>query len=231
MQVTTHVLFDFFGTLVEYSSSRTEQGYARSFALLRDAGFRHGYEDFLSLWSQVSSELDRAAEASFREFSMADLADVFLERALGRGAAGLGPRLVETYLAEWNTGVRYRAGVVELLVDLSRRFTLGIVTNTHHAQLVPSHLAHMEIADLFAVVVTSVEHGRRKPAPEIFQDALGALGAAAASSIYVGDSYEADYRGATGAGLPALLIDPHSRAPVPDCDRLTSLFELESRLA
>ena len=27
----SHVLFDFFGTLVEYSASRSEQGYARSF--------------------------------------------------------------------------------------------------------------------------------------------------------------------------------------------------------
>lgn len=229
--MTTHVLFDFFGTLVEYSSSRTEQGYAQSFALLRDAGFRQGYEGFLSLWSQVSSEFDRAAETSCREFSMAELADAFLERALGRAPAGLAPRLVETYLAEWNTGVRYPIGVRELLVDLSSRFTLGVVTNTHHSQLVPSHLAQMGVAELFAVVVTSVEHGRRKPAPEIFHDTLQALGAAAASSIYVGDSYEADYRGATGVGMPALLIDPHSQSPVPDCDRLTSLFELESRLA
>jgi len=82
--VTTHVLFDFFGTLVEYSPSRTDQGYDRSFSLLRDAGLRLGYE--------------------------------------------------------------------------------------------------------------------------------------------------ADYRGATGAGMSALLIDPFSQAPVPNRDRLTSLFELESRL-
>jgi putative hydrolase of the HAD superfamily len=231
VDVTTHVLFDFFGTLVEYSPSRTEQGYERSFALLRDAGCPLGYESFLAQWSQVSSEFDRIAERSYREFSMVELADTFLDRTLGRAPAGLSTRFVETYLAEWNTGVRYPTRLRELLVGLSRRFTLAVVTNTHHPQLVPTHLEQMGVADLFAVVVTSVEHGRRKPALEIFQHALQEIGGTASSSVYVGDSYEADYRGATGAGMSALLIDPHSRSPVPACDRLASVFDLESRLA
>jgi putative hydrolase of the HAD superfamily len=29
----THVLFDFFGTLVDYSAGRADRGYERSFAL------------------------------------------------------------------------------------------------------------------------------------------------------------------------------------------------------
>ncbi len=229
--MATHVLFDFFGTLVEYSPSRTEQGYEGSFKLLRDAGVRLGYEGFLKLWSEVSSEFDRAAESTSREFSMVELAEAFLGRALGEVPPGLAMRLVESYLAEWNTGVRYPAQVRDLLVGLSQRFTLGVVTNTHHPRLVPDHLEKMRVADLFAVVVTSVEHGWRKPAPEIFHHTLEKLGTTASSAIYVGDNYEADYRGATGAGMSALLIDPLSRAPVPDRDRISSVLELASRLA
>lgn len=98
--MASHVLFDFFGTLVEYSPSRTDQGYDRSFSLLRGAGFRGGYEEFLSLWSRVSSEFDRVAESSHREFSMDELVESFLERALGSAPAGLTTRFVEAYLAE-----------------------------------------------------------------------------------------------------------------------------------
>lgn len=98
--MASHVLFDFFGTLVEYSPSRTDQGYDRSFSLLRSAGFRRGYEEFLSLWSRVSSEFDRAAESSHREFSMDELVESFLERALGSAPAGLTTRFVDTYLEE-----------------------------------------------------------------------------------------------------------------------------------
>ena len=65
----SHLLFDFFGTLVDYSASRTEQGYERSFALLRDSGCRLDYAGFLTAWSKVSEELDAAAAASHREVS------------------------------------------------------------------------------------------------------------------------------------------------------------------
>lgn len=227
--MTTHILFDFFGTLVDYSPSRTEQGFAGSFALLREAGFRQDYQDFLSLWSQAFAQFDRAAKESGREFSMTELADSFLRRAIARSSDELVERLVETYLAEWNAGVRYPAGVDRLVAGLSERFTLGIVTNTHHADLVLEHLAQMGIAERFESVVTSVEYGRPKPAREIFDHALDSLGATAAASIYVGDSFEADYVGATGAGMAALLIDPLRRAPVPQRDRISSVFEIAAR--
>jgi putative hydrolase of the HAD superfamily len=68
--MTTHLVFDFFGTLVSYSSSRTDQGYERSFDLLRDAGSRLGYQEFLSLWSEVSAGFDESALRSNCEFSM-----------------------------------------------------------------------------------------------------------------------------------------------------------------
>jgi FMN phosphatase YigB (HAD superfamily) len=48
--------------------------------------------------------------------------------------------------------------------------------------------------------------------------------------VYVGDSYGADYRGATGAGLRAFLIDPGGAAPIPGEHRLASLLALEERI-
>ena len=80
----THILFDFFGTLVEYSSSLTEQGYNRSHRLLKKAGALLDYEGFLKLWSVVFAEFNREAEKDHREFSMYDVARPFLQRALGR---------------------------------------------------------------------------------------------------------------------------------------------------
>ncbi len=38
MAALTHVLFDFFGTLVAYSESRVEQGFPRSYQILVTAG-------------------------------------------------------------------------------------------------------------------------------------------------------------------------------------------------
>lgn len=225
-----HVLFDFFGTLVHYSPSRTEQGYERSFALLREAGTRLDYAGFLSLWSEVSAAFDAKAEASLREFSMADLADAFLRRAVPHPTGRLARRFIDTYLAEWNRGVRDLEGLPALLEAASQRYPLAIVTNTHDAELVPAHLARMGVAHLFEHVVTSVGLGPRKPDPAIFRHAVDALGTVPERCLYVGDSYDADYRGATSAGLHALLVDPSRAAPVDPADRLGTIFELGDRL-
>ena len=229
--MTTHLVFDFFGTLVSYSTSRTEQGYERSFDHLRKAGSLLGYEEFLSLWSEISAEFDESAERTHREFSMLDLATAFMARAVGSVDEELSREFAETYVSEWNKGVRYVDGVADLLRRLEPRFTLSIITNTHDPDLVPSHLQRMDVAHLFKEVVTSVEFGIRKPAPEIFDHTLGLLGASTENCIYVGDNYAADFVGARSAGIRPLLIDPMDKAPIESEDRLVSIFEIEERLA
>lgn len=78
------LLFDFFGTLVRYTNSRTEQGYHRSHALVGDYGAAAGYEEFLRGWVEVSSEFDRRSDADDSEFSMDEACAAFLQRLLDR---------------------------------------------------------------------------------------------------------------------------------------------------
>ena len=227
----SHVLFDFFGTLVDYSASRTEQGYDRSFALLRGLGSTLDYAAFLELWSGVSEEFDRRSEESHREFSMQELGHVFLARALPAPPASADvARFVGCYIGEWNRGVRRLAGVPELLGRLAGRFELAVVTNTHDPDLVPGHLAQMGVSGHIRSVVTSVEFGLRKPHPAIFRHALEVLDAPAERCLHVGDDPVADYRGARGAGIRALLIDSTGRSDVADRDRISSVLEIEKFL-
>jgi putative hydrolase of the HAD superfamily len=228
----THLLFDFFGTLVDYSKSMTEQGYPRSFALARQAGAGLDYAGFLELWSETFDELEAAAATSHREFSMLEIGSQFFERALrGPAPPEVVRALAETYVSEWNQGVAYLAGVPELLDRLSSRYRLAVVSNTHDPALVPGHLAAMGVAGLFERVVTSVECGVRKPSPEIFRHALRELGIPPERCVHIGDSYDADYRGARSAGIRAFLIDPHLRWLEAGDARLDSVFALEHRLA
>lgn len=228
----THVLFDFFGTLVAYSDSRTEQGYRRSYSLLIEAGAALDYPGYLALWEEVAEAFEQRAVASHREYTMEAVAGAFLVRALGPVLpAQLTGDFVSAYLDEWNAGVRYLAGLSGMLGRLAERFTLAVITNTHDAALVPGHLHRMGVSGHFAKVVTSVELGVRKPAAQIFQHALRELDASADCAVYVGDSFEADYCGARSAGLRGMLIDPEARHPVPAAERLGSIFELESSLA
>lgn len=229
--VPTHLLFDFFGTLVDYSPSRTEQGYERSFAVLRAAGAELDYDGFLARWSETSERFESAAARTHREFSMLELGSAFLAELVQGPSADLVRRFVVTYVEEWNKGVSYPEGVPALVERLARQHELAVITNTHDPGLVPGHLERMGIARRFAHVFTSVELGVRKPAATIFEHAVRVLDVAPQDALYVGNSYEADYLGARGAGLRALLIDPESRTPAAPGDRIPSLRSLETHPA
>lgn len=232
MSQVTHLLFDFFGTLVEYSESRTEQGYDRAHEILVLNGAKLGYQAFLERWSAVCREFDLQAEMSQDEYSMDQVVTRFLNRVLAsQPSAALVDSFRDTYLQEWNKGVKYIEGVVELLEELVQRYTLALVTNTHSAEFVQAHLRTMGIEDYFSAIVTSVEYGKRKPCASIFQYALNATSGESDRALYIGDSFAADYLGAKGVGMRCLLIDPQAKHDVSAADRIAHILDVRQVLS
>jgi putative hydrolase of the HAD superfamily len=136
-----HIFFDFFGTLVAYSPSRRDQGYSISHKILKDAGARHSYDEFLDLWCIVSEEFDANSAATDREYSIMEVGEVFLRRTFGQQPqAQLTSRFVSAYLAEWNKGVHYLPNLPGFVERLSKRYTLGVITNTSDSEIVMDHL-------------------------------------------------------------------------------------------
>ncbi|MFG2071168.1 HAD family hydrolase [Nonomuraea maritima] len=227
----THILFDFFGTLVDYSPSRTDQGYDETHALLSRLGATVSYDGFLTVWSDACAVFDGLSDQDDREFSMLEPGTAFLREVLGREPAPEETEeFVATYVREWSAGVHYLPGLADLVAELSARHRLAVVSNTHHPPLVPGHLASMGLLDAFDAVVTSVEVGWRKPHPKIYATALDVLGIEASAAVFVGDTYGPDYEGPERHGMTAFLIDPGRSAPVPDGRRLASVFDLPARL-
>jgi putative hydrolase of the HAD superfamily len=228
---TTHILFDFFGTLVGYRAGWTVPGHPRSHDLLRRWGSELTYPDFMAAWSRICAEFDRRGDRDDSEFSMTQVGTAFLADVLGRPPAGAEvEEFVAEYIREWNAGVTYPAAAGECVRALAGDYRLAVVTNTHQADLVPNHLDSMGLRRHFDAVVTSVEVGWRKPRPEIFAATLDTLGIDAASAVFVGDTYTPDFVGPERAGITAFLIDPDRRAPVPDERRLDSIADLPVRL-
>ncbi|HKP62920.1 MAG TPA: HAD family hydrolase [Polyangiales bacterium] len=232
MTAVTHVLFDFFGTLVAYDKRVTGPGLEHSHRLLVDSGSSLSREHFEALWTATFERYEQQAHASFDEFALETACSELLRNALPRAfESDLVARFRDTFLAEWNEGVCDLPGVPALLSALRERFTLVLVSNTNHAPLVHGHLRRMAVAQHFHAVVTSVEHGRRKPSPCIFHHALELTSGRAEAAVYVGDSYAADYHGALAAGLRPLLIDPQHRHPIPDEHRIASILDLHHTLS
>jgi putative hydrolase of the HAD superfamily len=97
--------------------------------------------------------------------------------------------------------------------------------------MVPAMLRAMGVADLFELVVLSVDHGFRKPHPSIYEEALRRLDCPAHEVAFIGDSYDADYIGPRQAGMTAFLIDPRGDHAIPREAQLPSLLDIEARLA
>jgi putative hydrolase of the HAD superfamily len=218
----TAILFDFFGTLVSYSPSRTEQGYPRTHALVPHLS----YDGFLATLDEHFVRCETASLADNREFAMTEPIAALLGRSVTDPAVAEFERV---YLSEWAAGVAYPDGLETLLGDLRTRHRLAVVSNTHSPVMVPALLARAGLTAMFDAVVLSVDVGRRKPHPAVYAAALDALGVPASEAIFVGDTYDADYAGPIAAGLRAYLIDPD--ADIPDEHRLTSVFDLPARLA
>ncbi len=231
MQNLTHILFDLFGTLVTYSESRVEQGYSKSYKILIDNGYALTYRAFLKEWDRLFDEFEQQSTLSHNEFSMTEICECFMRKILA-----ITPKfeLVEsfrdTYLSEWSQGVNYISGVNEMLDALSANHTLVLVSNTHHAKLVQDHLRNSGMEQYFDSIITSVEHGKRKPSRTIFEHALLSSNGLKETAIFVGDSYTLDYNGALSAGIQCFLIDPAKSYDVPNSHRLNEILDLPSAI-
>jgi HAD superfamily hydrolase (TIGR01509 family) len=219
------ILFDYGGTL--------------------DGDAQHWFDHFVRLYAEAGSDLTAAQikpgfyaaddaitrDPDVRHFGLDRMVRTHVAlqlRHLGVHDEPLGHTLAERFIADtraaWN---RNRP----LLARLSRRFRLGVVSNSYGNM--PVLLAEAALAD-FAVVLDSAVVGVAKPDPALYRLAVGELAVPPAAILHVGDSWERDVAAAQAAGLRTAWLAPAAAtmpAEPPDVWRLSSLLELEVLLA
>ena len=123
-------------------------------------------------------------------------------------------------------------GMAEALAEVAARHPVGLLTNGP-SDIQRLKLVQAGLADAFGVVAISGEIGVGKPTPRVFEVVLERLGAVAANSVMVGDSWERDIEGALGAGMTAVWIADGRRPPEldPRVTVIDSVRELPALLA
>ena len=117
---------------------------------------------------------------------------------------------------------------VERLRD--RGVALALVTNTDARSLARLR-ERFPVDDAFDAVVPSYEVGALKPAPTIFEAALGRVGARPDEAAMVGDSPGSDVRAARRLGLRAVLVDRADEyGPLDHEPRVTDLRALDDHV-
>jgi len=92
----------------------------------------------------------------------------------------------------------------------SRGLVLGMGSN-YDSRLWSVLDGFTELALVRDRVVISAAVGVRKPGAGFFHEVANVAGCKPAEVLFVGDDLDNDYRGATAAGLRAVLLDPHGK--------------------
>jgi putative hydrolase of the HAD superfamily len=79
------------------------------------------------------------------------------------------------------------------------------------------------LSDAVDAVVLCGDVGWRKPAPDIFRNAVSKLGCEPAECIFVGDDLRWDIEGSAAVGMRPILIDRDGRHPEYKGERVAEL--------
>jgi HAD superfamily hydrolase (TIGR01509 family) len=133
----------------------------------------------------------------------------------------------------WDRAVLVDRHAVQVLSWLGERgIKRGICSNAPF----PPEMMHRQvrsngITDLVEGVVFSSETGRRKPAPEVYQAAIDAIGTEPQRTLFVGDRVREDYEGPVAVGMRAVIVTAHAEdEPRDGVPTIASLAELRSLL-
>ena len=96
---------------------------------------------------------------------------------------------------------------LETLHYLHQKYPMAIITNGFPEAQRPKMKAS-GLDAFFPHVVMSETIGYRKPDLQIFEYAMGLLGAKPHSSVMIGDNPKTDVRGAEAAGMKAIFYNP-----------------------
>ncbi|WP_183575318.1 YjjG family noncanonical pyrimidine nucleotidase [Mucilaginibacter sp. X5P1] len=172
-----------------------------------------------SLWAQYhvgKITKDYLREARFKT--------TFLELGMHPDVIPIG--FEDAYVALCPTKTNLFAGAHEVLTYLKSRYVLHLISNGFK-ESTEIKIAGTNIGGYFDQIIISEVIGINKPDKAIFEHALKSAGAKKEESIMIGDSLEADVRGALNFGMDAIYFNPMGLSKPDDVpEQIGKLAEL-----
>lgn len=225
------IFFDLDHTLWDFDKN-AEETLAELFVVYRFDQFGiHSADLFIEtytrnnhrLWAQYHiGEIDKA------QLRKARFADTFKE-------LGVDPELFplqfeEDYLQICPRKTHLFPHTHEVLEYLQGKYSLHLISNGFK-EASQIKIANSGLSNYFQTVVISELVGVHKPHPDIFHHAVANAQTRIPESVMIGDSIEADIRGAQGVGMDAVFFNPNRQALPEDIKRsITGLNELTEML-
>ena len=180
----------------------------------------------VGLWKELNMNNADKRRAK-REFMIRDLPDIAaMARHVQPSAMHDFSHLQGALEREVKSVKLYPETLVTLEKLKEKGYRLFLLSNLSPAYQSPVNFLGLE--DYFEILFYSFEHGAMKPDRGLFRKVEEASELNPRELLMVGDSLHSDYKGARGAGWPALLIDPGYRhGNLPSIRNLKELLKHE----
>lgn len=207
------VLFDYDNTLVDSASVLPMAQKRVAEAIIAHLGNSYDFDKVYSVLGRVERVVERMGLLDRDKIWKHVLSEMELD-----------VKIDDQLLREWSVTywTEYMKGpvfpeTIEVLENLSRKYVLGMVTNTDGLPGIKAkRLEKGGLLKYFKVVVIAGEDTSEiKPSPVPFLRAVELLNVKPWECVMVGDDPVNDISGAKAAGLYAVLVDRHGGKPSP----------------
>jgi putative hydrolase of the HAD superfamily len=202
------VLLDFGGTLADGALDR-ESYHATIRNFLISQGYDVSIKDLKRALRSALRYLEKV-RAKGLEMTFEETYSMFLSNLGVKHDIDMLDDLHDIYRRHYNT--QFFPCTEYILEELSSKYKIALVSNTMSDQ--PKKLLREAGLDrFFDLIYCSSDLGIRKPNPEIFKRVLNEFGIDPSEAVHVGDSVDADMRGAEKAGITGIWIKTPGQAP------------------
>ena len=219
----TDIFFDLDHTLWDF-----EKNSALTFDFIfKELNLSIDLKDFLNHYDPINHyywKLYRENKISQEELRFNRLAKTFETLKFDIAHAQIN-QIAALYIEKLSTFTHVFEGAHELLQNLSKDYSLHIITNGFES-VQHYKLANSGLQPYFEFTFTAEKVGFKKPHPKIFETAIQETQARVEHSLMVGDSLEADIEGALQCGMHAVHFNSHNESEHDKCPIVYSLNEL-----
>ncbi len=188
-------------------------------------------EQFLKVYEPINFaywKLFREERVSKQELRRGRLIDAFKPFQIKYPVETI-DALAHSYIEELPVDNHLFDGVQDILVYLSEKYNLHIITNGFE-EVQHLKLKNSGIHSFFKTVTSSEEVGVKKPNPIIFKKGLEKAKTTPKQSLMIGDSFEADILGAENVGMQTIFFNYRNETIPNQYVEIHFLHDLKNRL-